>query len=400
MSTRRKHSAAGRGLSALVGVVVVALAIAMPHSAEAQRKIPVQVDEVRSEPLDQTLPILGRFVARQTGPIAAETAGAVAEVTVQPGDRVEAGDTLAVLIADRLDAEVARRRAAVASAEAKIRTARARLAQSQQELERLQRLRQSAAFSQARFDDAEQSVVRFRSEVGEAEADHVKYRAELRLAEIDLEKATIRAPYGGVVTLRHTESGAYVQPGSPVVTLLNDRELEIEADVPASRIGGVRPGLMVEASLDDGERYPAMVRAVIPNENAMTRTRAVRFTPRFRSPPALSAVNSTVTVHLPTGRPREVVSVHKDAVVQRGGPVVFRVEDGKAAESRVRLGEGVGNRFEVLSGLEPGDLAVVRGNERLQSGQALDFTPPEGWTPRRAGLDGSGGGRDGRGPRS
>ena len=72
---------------------------------------------------------------------------------------------------------------------------------------------------------------------------------------------------------------------------------------------------------------------------------------------------------MPTGAPRSVVSVHKDAVIKRGDQsIVYVVANGSAQLRRVRLGEAVGSRLEVLDGLNDGDLVVVRGNERLQPG--------------------------------
>jgi multidrug efflux pump subunit AcrA (membrane-fusion protein) len=80
------------------------------------------------------------------------------------------------------------------------------------------------------------------------------------------------------------------------------------------------------------------------------------------------------------GATREVVTVHKDAVtVSLQGRQVFVVDDEDKAQPRpVVLGTSVGNRFEVLDGLQPGELVVVRGNERLQPGQAVAYTAPDG----------------------
>ncbi len=69
---------------------------------------------------------------------------------------------------------------------------------------------------------------------------------------------------------------------------------------------------------------------------------------------------------------REIVSVHKDAVTRaQGRASVFVVVDGVAHPRVVELGDAVGTRFEVLYGLAPGELVVVRGNERLMPGQAV-----------------------------
>ena len=121
----------------------------------------------------------------------------------------------------------------------------------------------------------------------------------------------------------------------------------------------------------------ARVRAVVPAENTQTRTRKVRFVPEF--PPGTKglASNQSVTLQLPVGRNGNVVTVHKDAILNRKGDnLVFLVEDGKAVSRPVRLGEAVGSRFIVLGGLQPGDLVVVRGNERLIPGQAISFKSP------------------------
>ncbi len=89
------------------------------------------------------------------------------------------------------------------------------------------------------------------------------------------------------------------------------------------------------------------------------------------------ADGQSVSLTLPIGPPREILAVHKDAII-RGvdGAAVYVVVDGVAERRLVSLGEAVGSRFEVLDGLIPGDLVVVRGNERLQPGQAVQYDGP------------------------
>ena len=112
--------------------------------------------------------------------------------------------------------------------------------------------------------------------------------------------------------------------------------------------------------------------ALVPGDNPVTRTRLGRFTPHFDDTATALAANQSVTLDIPVGRPRDVVTVHKDAVLNRKGKtLVFVLVDGKAQIRPVRLGEAVGGRFEVLKGLIIGDLVVVRGNERLLPGQEI-----------------------------
>jgi multidrug efflux pump subunit AcrA (membrane-fusion protein) len=98
----------------------------------------------------------------------------------------------------------------------------------------------------------------------------------------------------------------------------------------------------------------------------------VRFTINLGVQERNLATNQSVALAIPAGEERDVVSVHKDAVINRNGKdIVFIVEDGAANIRTVKLGEPIGTRFVVLGGLKAGDTVVVRGNERLRPGQKV-----------------------------
>ena len=362
----------------------------------------VQVDAVKRQPLSQTFMVIGRLVARQRGDVAARVAGPVAELRVQVGDRVSRGDVIAVVDRKRpawrrdvAAAEVHESKASLANAEARHAMAQAgvardeaRLALARQAFERLDLLRASVAFSQARLDDLEQETIAAMSEVDFARAavqealsliDQNQARVERSRANLanaidNLDDTAVRAPFDGVVTLRHTEVGAYLDVGATVITLVNDRDVEIEADVPYDRLGALSAGSEVSFRFDAGPWGRASVRAIGVEENPRTRTRSVRFAPDLDGVADNLADGQSVSLSLPIGPPRDIVTVHKDAIT-RGvdGTAVF-VVTGDAAERRlVSLGEAIGNRFEVLGGLEPGELVVVRGNERLKPGQTIHY---------------------------
>jgi RND family efflux transporter MFP subunit len=353
-----------------VAAVVAATLFAAP--ASAQQEALIRVDAVRVEPLKQTVPVLGRLVARRAGIVAARVQGPVVEILVEVGDRIEKDAVIAILDRDRLTSQRDLRAAEVTEAEAAVATAKAEVRLRRQELGRIEGLRKSPAFSKGVHEDKQLEVIMQEGEVAKATADLASARAQLRLAEIELRDAEIRAPYAGVVTRRHTEVGAHVDVGDSVVSLVDDNSLEIEADVPAQRIGGLTPGAAVTFELG-GVVLDATVRAAIPEENPLTRTRTVRFVPDLGGITDLAA-NRSVTVHVPSGKPRTVVTVHKDAVVSRKGRrEVVVVVDGTAEIRPVRLGEAAGNRFEVIDGLVVGDLVVIRGNERLRSGQKVRY---------------------------
>lgn len=340
----------------------------------------VRVDVVIAEPLSQTYPVIGRLVTRRTGDVAARINGAVVNMNVSVGDRVKKGDVIAELAAERLTAQRDKYAAALTTRRAMVQTAQAELSKTTQELRRITNLRKSSAFSRARYEDLQRDVDARRATLTERRSQLKEAQAELDQAAIDLYNGRIRAPYDGVVSDKHTEIGAYVNVGARVVTLISDTQIEVEAEVPSDRIAGLTQGRIVRFRLDDGTDHRAEVRSIVPRENARTRTRPVRFTPRFGEISSQFAINQSVTVLVPIGKIREVVTVHKDAIVHRGpNRVVSIVRRGKAFPRQVALGAAVGNRYVVLKGLKPGDRVVTHGNETLPPGapvRILDSAAP------------------------
>ena len=334
----------------------------------------IRIDTVIREPLSQTYPVIGRLVAGRSGDVAARINGALSELNIDVGERVNKDDVIAKLAEDRLAAERDKFAAAVRTRKAMINTAAAELAKTQQELNRLNTLKTSAAFSRARFEDLTRDVEARKAAMVERQSQMVEAEAELKRAEIDLYNATIRAPYAGVITERHTEVGAYVNVGNAVVSMIKDNDIEIEAEVPTDRVAALKPGTTVRFRLDDGTEHRARVRAVIPNENLRTRTRPVRFTPTFGATRKPLAANQSATVYVPVSAANEVVTVLKDAIVRRGDDtVVYIVRNGRAFPRKIETGEAVGNRYAVVSGLQAGDVVVSHGNETLPPGSAVEI---------------------------
>ena len=369
-------------LLALAGTVL------MPPLADAQqggggppRGTPVQVDAVRPAASERTAPILGRLAPLRSGDVAARVSGPVADILVEVGERVRSGDVVAVIDSERLFHERAEAEATLNQRSAALAETVAQRELARVELRRLEGLRGSSAFSQARFDESRQSLARWDAASRAAEATESMAVTQLARADASLRDAAVLAPYGGVITRRHTERGAYISTGQPVVSLVDDMALEIEAEVPSAWAAALLPGTPVAAQLD-GPSGPvdltATLRAVVPEENPRTRTRVARFALDLPQdlPPGTLAANQSVTLLVPQGV-QAAVSVHKDAVVADGvRHIVFVARNGTAERREVVLGPAVEDRFSVVSGLQAGDLAVVRGNERLTDGQAVLVPAP------------------------
>ena len=343
-------------------------------SEKKDNRARIFVETVVKSRITETTPVIGRFVALQHGAVAARVRGTVSEVFVDVGTRVKAQDVLAKLDVSRLDTAKSINLARLKEAAGSLRAARAQLKLIGEELRRKKKLRGSAAFSKARLVDKLNEYAKFESEVAQKEAAVASAEANLRMAEIDLNYADIRAPYDGVVAKRHVSLGNFVRVGDAVVTLVNDSDLEVEANVPQSRLRGIVPGIKVTIRFGNGLLSKAVVRAIVPEEDSSTRTRSVRLIPDFnnRSTNGSLAANQSVTVDVPIAEPKDLTTVHKDAIIVSGQSYfVYVIKDGKAWRRNISLGQAVADRFVIISGLKDGETVATRGNEKLKPGKKI-----------------------------
>lgn len=356
----------------LVAVTLLAFVIAAASPVLAQQATVVGVDAVRAEPLSQTVPVLGRLVAPDSGNVSAALAGSVSKVLVNVGDHVKKGDVLVELDTRVKRAEARVIRSQLDQALAVLKSAKAQITLAEQELARQSQLKKSGAFARSKYETAGQELIKAQAALIRDQAIIATRQASLDVIELDIARSSIRAPYDAVVVEKMVSPGSFLRVGDTLVKLLSDKGLEIEADVPSVRLSGLVVGAKVNAELEDGFRFVAKVRSRLPVENPMTRTRPVRFSVDWPDGILGLADAQAVSVFVPVGASRQVVTVHKDAIIRKGdGSHVFVVANGKAAERKVQLGEATGSRIVVENGLEVGDLAVVRGNERLRSGAAV-----------------------------
>ena len=353
-------------------------AAAVSGQALAQgRPASVGVEAVQMQSIAETVPLFAEVVTAREGTIASRIAGTVQEVRVLEGAEVAQGDVLVMLDTELLEILLRQAEARISEARAGIETATARVDRATKTLNRVEGLRNTTSFSVSRFDEAQTGYFEALGLMAEAEARVKSAEAALAEAEYQLERASIKAPYAGIVLDVNTNPGEFIGSGAPVVSLLDTQSIEVEASVPSRYISVLEPGLEVTATTEVGDPVEMAVRVLLPVEDQSTRTRPVRFT----SPQLLEferlAIGQSITVQIPISAPRDVLSVPKDALVQaRGGWTVYVAEDGKAQPRQVTIGVALGDRFEVLAGLTEGDIVVTRGNERLRPGQ--DIAPMPG----------------------
>lgn len=314
---------------------------------------PVRIAEALMTELAPHAGAPGSVVSMSDSEIAAATPGPIVW-TAEVGDEVAKGDVIARI--DPADATAQRD-----EARADIGRLAARAEQLSKLVERYEGLGDDGGESEATIDE-------LRANRDAARHDLARARVTLRRAETALERTDVKAPFAGRVVARQIDVGEYVNPGAPIVRLVNTEDLEVAARAADALLATVSPGDVISVTNGD-QTVDAAVRAVVPVGDETNRTLEVR----LDLPETDWRVGSAVEVRLPRTAKRRVVAVHRDALILRAERVsVFVVgADDIAKQVDVELGAADGDLIETIGAIKAGDRIVIRGGERLRDGQKV-----------------------------
>jgi len=384
-------------------LVVVAAAI-LGGAVYAFRPAPVGVDAARASvaPMVVTVDEEGRTRIKERFVISSPLAGRLGRVTLDPGDRVTANETVLAIV-EPADPELLDARA-LAEADARVSAAEAAVAQSEANAERAQadaglaeaRLaRVEEMFAQGASSDFEMLEARA-GERSAAEAVRASEHAitiakyELQLARSALLFATggdgaetrgrllVRSPITGVVLRVLQESAAVVSPGTPMLELGDLSELEVVVDVLSTDGVRIHPGdrVIIEDWGGD-EALDGIVRLVEPA--AFTKVSAlgieeqrvnvvVDFEGASESRPALGD-GYRVENRIVIWEAEETLQIPSSAAFRdHEGWAVFTIDRSRALMRRVEIGRRSGDRVQILSGLEEGQSVVLHPSDKIADG--------------------------------
>lgn len=310
----------------------------------------VEAAKVARRDVVQSVVASGRIVTPHRVEVGAQVTGTVAEVLVEKGDRVKAGQRLIVL-------EASESRAAEGQAKATYDNARA-------VLERNRRLHEKGFVGEAALEDAQRAA-----EVA---------RTQLEAARARLAYMLVRAPAAGVLIARDVDPGDVVQPGKVLMVLAPARDTEIVLQVDERNLGRIRVGQRALASADAyaDRRFPAELTFISPAVDAQRGTVEVKL--RVPQPPGYLKEDMTVSVDIETERRAAVLTLPANAVHDATGaaPWVLAVENGRTVRRAVRLGLRGERVVEIVEGLAEGEPVVPVEHARIGAGRAVRaFTP-------------------------
>lgn len=335
----------------LAGSIVPVLAQQKPPEMPP---MPVKAEPVIRDTLNVEVTAVGTLRADETVMVRPEIAGRVVTLHFKEGQAVSDGDALVTLDQGEYQAQLAGSTAQVGLEETSYR--------------RLQDLQRKNLTSPQILDEAK------------AKLDAA--RATQALDRVRLDKTVIRAPFAGTVGLRLVSPGAYVKPGDDIANLESLGAMKLDFRVPETYLARLAAGQTLTVRVDayPEQGFEGAIYAIDPALDPETRTVLLR----ARVPNKANKLRPGLfaRVNLVLERRENALIAPEQAIVPLGQtPFVYRVVDGKAVMTPVKLGLRRPGRVEILDGLKAGDLIVTDGQLKIRDGAAVTVLPPPAIQP-------------------
>ena len=213
----------------------------------------------------------------------------------------------------------------------------------------------------------------------EARASLRTAEAEVDLAKVRLDDTSITAPFDGVVGLKEISVGRYVEPGDELVALERIDPLYLDFRLSERWLTKLVPGDTVAVTVDalPGQTFEGTIAALDPKVDI--NGRAVQLRATVPNPDRSLRPGLFARIDLELDERLGAVLVPEAAVVlQERGPIVYRIEEGKALLTPVSTGVRRDGRVEITRGLAAGATVVVNGHVRLRDQAQVEIVPPAG----------------------
>ncbi|MFO7568296.1 MAG: efflux RND transporter periplasmic adaptor subunit [Smithellaceae bacterium] len=352
-----------------------------------QAPVVVSVLSVSPGSIEDVLRFTGDVRAIRDVRLLSQVGERIVDIRVDKGDRVREGDLLAAVENTLLTHSVAQAEAAVAAA-------RSNLNNVESEYRRASRLVAEEAISRQQYDARKAQLEGAQSGLRQAEAVLEQTRRQYR-------NAYIRAPFSGIISNRFVELGDMVAPGAPVFSLVQLDTMRVMAQVSErefTRIVPAQEARLKLASLPE-QVFSGRVVKKAPILDPVSRLATVEI--HFPNPDSLLVPGMFGELEIVVDRKENVPRIPLSSVQYRANPgdrgaladdaatrdpYVFIIENGKAVRRDVATGYQQGGMLEVISGVAPGDVLVVRGHHALEDGSLVKIADPSETPESGAGL--------------
>jgi RND family efflux transporter MFP subunit len=332
----------------------------------------VQTGTAATGRIAETISLTGSLRSKQVVDVSPRIAGRLTQVLVDTGYPVAQGALIAVLEDDEIRQQLERSKAALAVVDAQIAQRTAELNNAKIELDRRTQLVESGVLSRNELDTLQMRYAVAQSQLELARAQRRQSEAEQRELSIRQGQTRITAPISGTISRRHVTIGAMVSSATPIVTVVSNSPMIVDAQVSERDVTRIRRGLAVDVTIDSlpGEKFTGRIMRIAPTLDPQTRNGMVEIEIPNRGGALKGEMFARLMLNL--GSVRETLLIPRDALIYRGDqPGVFTIEEEKARYIPLETGLTSEDKVEVLKGLKEGDVIVTRGSNLLKDGDRV-----------------------------
>ena len=348
----------------IIGILILAfiiwrvLAVVLPKPVAAPEAPLVRTVTAGVTSTDDAYTYPGEVRGHYESNLAFQVAGKIVSRNVNLGDSVQAGQVLMTIDPKDVNQAVNANMAAVAAAQSSYKLA-------QDNYSRFSSLYAQGATSKMVLDQ-------YKTQYEAAQATLQQAQAQLTASQNQLSYTELVADHNGSVAALNGEVGQVVAAGTPVVTLIQDGDREIQIFVPESRLGQIKPGqtaVITFWALND-VKAAGHVTEIAPMADSVTRSYKVRVA--VDNMPAAAKLGMTAKVTLATGTESAIV-IPASSIYQTGDkPQVWVVgADKKVKLVPVQVAGYEGSNIKISAGLQKGDVVVTGGVNKLAAGMAV-----------------------------
>jgi RND family efflux transporter MFP subunit len=346
----------------------------------------VAVAKVTREDLIQQLPGYAELRPYQEVDLHAKVAGYLESITVDIGDRVEAGQLLATIEVPELADDIQRANAALTRNQQEVARAQAAYEEAHLVYSRLSAVdkAQPNLIAQQELDTAVEKDRTAESALAAAKAEVDVSRAEIAKLETMRKYCRIVAPFAGVITRRYADPGALIQAGIssstqslPLVRLSQNNRLRLDIPVSVSYVSRIELGDPVEVRVESCDKsFTGTVARSTRKVDTATRTMDVEVDVPNDSLKLIPGMYANVTLRI--DHRNKAIAVPVEAVSRQKEATVFVVNKENKIEQRVvGVGLETPDKLEVLSGLSENELVMIGSRTQVKPGQVVEPKPVE-----------------------
>ncbi len=188
----------------------------------------------------------------------------------------------------------------------------------------------------------------------------------LRENKENLSFSKILSPVNGNIVNIDAQVGALISKGKVLASIVSNMSNEIETDLSSDLVSKIKLGSNVDI-LKDNQFFSGKVRGIVNFENIRTGTRKIRISLNDILPKNLNASGTRFSLFISIGDKMPRLLIPKDALIPIGNKkIVYVFDNGLAKKSFIESGVSVGDKIEILKGVEEGQLVIIKGNENLR----------------------------------